>query len=49
MFAGLLFSQNQVNSLVEKMGKKQSVSTKERAQIVNLSNLKFSVRQIAKK
>ena len=31
------------------MGKKQSLSTKERAQIVTLSNLKFSVRQIAKK
>ena len=31
------------------MGKTQSFSTKERAQIVNLSNLKFSVRQVAKK
>ena len=43
------FSQNQLNLLVEKMGKKQFFSTKERAQIVTLSNLKFSVRQIAKK
>ena len=31
------------------MGKKQSVNTKNRPQIVTLSNLKFSVRQIAKK
>ena len=31
------------------MGKKQSLSTKERAQIVTLNNLKFSVCQIAKK
>ena len=30
------------------MGKKQSLSTEERAQIVTLSNLKFFVRQIAK-
>ena len=30
------------------MGKKQSVSTEERAKIVTLSNLKFSVRQIEK-
>ena len=43
------FSQNQLNLLVEKMGTKQFFSTKERAQIVTLSNLKFSVRQIAKK
>ena len=31
------------------MSKKQSLSTEERAQTVTLSNLKFSVRQIAKK
>ena len=49
LLARLHFSQNQLNSLVEKMGKKQSLSTEERAQIVTLSNSKFSVRQIAKK
>ena len=49
MFARLRFSQNQLNSLVEKkMGKKQTVSTKNRPQIVTLSNLKFSLREIAK-
>ena len=31
------------------MGKRQSLTTEEWAQIVTLSNLKFSVRQIAKK
>ena len=31
------------------MGKKQSLSREERAQILTLSNLKFSARQIAKK
>ena len=30
------------------MGKKQSLSTEERTQIVNLKNLTFSIRQIAK-
>ena len=52
MFARSRFSQNLVVyfvGLFEKMGKKQSLSTKERAKIVTLSNLKFSVRQIAKK
>ena len=49
LFAKSRFSQNQLNILVEKMGKKQSLSTEERAQIVTSSNLKFSVHQIAKK
>ena len=31
------------------MGKKQPLSTKEWAQIVTLSNLKFSIHQIVKK
>ena len=49
LFARLRFSQNQLNLLVENMGKNQSLSTEERAQIVTSSKLKFSVRQIAKK
>ena len=31
------------------MGKKQSLSTEEQAQIITLSNLNFSIHQIAKK
>ena len=49
LFARSSFSQNQLNLLVEKMGKKQSLSAEEQAQIVTLRNLKFSVRQIAEK
>ena len=48
LFAKSRFSQNQSTLLVKKMGKKQLFSRKERAQTVTLSNLKFSLRQIAK-
>ena len=48
LFARSCFSQNQLNLLVEKMDKKQSLSTEKWDQIVTLSNLKFSVREIAK-
>ena len=43
------FWSKSINLLIEKMGKKQSLSMEEWAQIVTLSNLKFSVHQIAKK
>ena len=43
------FGQIQFNSLVEKISKKQSLTTEERAQIVTMSNSKFFVGQIAKR
>ena len=49
LFARSRFDQSHLHLLVEKMGKKQSLSTEEMAQIVTLNNLKFFVRQIAKK
>ena len=49
LFARSRFGQNHLNLLVEKLGKKQSNSTKERAQIITLRNLKFFVHQMAKK
>ena len=48
LFARLRISKNWLNLFLEKMGKKQSFITEERSQIVTLSSLKFSVRQIAK-
>ena len=47
LFVRSCFSQNQLNLSVEKIGKKQSLSP-EGAQIITLSNLKFSVCQIVK-
>ena len=49
LFARSRCDQNQLNLLVEKIGKKLFLNTEKRAQNVTLSNLKFSVRQIAKK
>ena len=49
LFARSCSSRNQSNLLVEKMDNKQSLGREERAQIVTLSNFKFSVFQIAKK
>ena len=48
LFARSRFSQNQSTLLVKKMGKKQLLSREERAQTVALSDVKFSLRQIAK-
>ena len=48
-FSKSRFSQNQLNLSVEKLGKKQSLSTEERAPILTSSNLKFSVHQITKR